>query len=100
MELSPRARTELRALANGHDVSARVATRARIVLWAAEPGSRDRAVLVGLDEATGEQIASLLDRVNSDGTALVIVTHDAALAGRARRVLTMRDGRMERESAR
>jgi putative ABC transport system ATP-binding protein len=53
-----------------------------------------------LDEATGEQIASLLDRVNSDGTALVIVTHDAALAGRARRVLTMRDGRMERESAR
>ena len=37
-----------------------------------------------LDEATGEQIAALLDRVNADGTALVIVTHDQALAGRAR----------------
>ena len=45
-----------------------------------------------LDEATGAQIAALLDRVNADGTALVIVTHDAALASRARRVLMMRDG--------
>jgi putative ABC transport system ATP-binding protein len=53
-----------------------------------------------LDEATGAQIASLLDRVNADGTALVIVTHDQTLAGRARRVLTMRDGRVEREAAR
>ena len=51
-----------------------------------------------LDEATGAQIAALLDRVNADGTALVIVTHDQALAGRARRVLAMRDGRIERES--
>ena len=33
-----------------------------------------------LDEATGRQIAALLDRVNHDGTALVIVTHDADLA--------------------
>lgn len=53
-----------------------------------------------LDQATGEQIASLLDRVNADGTALVIVTHDPALAERSRRVLTMRDGRIEREDAR
>ena len=50
-----------------------------------------------LDEATGQQVAALLDRVNADGTALVIVTHDAALANRARRVLMMRDGRIERE---
>ena len=52
-----------------------------------------------LDQATGEQVASLLDRVNADGTALVIVTHDPDLAGRARRVLTMRDGRIDREVA-
>ncbi len=50
-----------------------------------------------LDQATGEHVASLLDRVNADGTALVIVTHDPDLAGRARRVLTMRDGRIDRE---
>ena len=53
-----------------------------------------------LDEATGAQIASLLDRVNADGTALVIVTHDPTLADRSARVLMMRDGRIEREAAR
>jgi len=53
-----------------------------------------------LDEATGEQIAMLLDRVNADGTALVVATHDATLAGRARRELTMRDGHVERETSR
>jgi putative ABC transport system ATP-binding protein len=51
-----------------------------------------------LDAATGDQIAALLDRVNADGTALVIVTHDPGLAARARRVLTMRDGQIESES--
>ena len=53
-----------------------------------------------LDEATGAQIALLLDRVNADGTALVIVTHDSTLADRAARVLMMRDGRIEREATR
>jgi putative ABC transport system ATP-binding protein len=53
-----------------------------------------------LDQATGEHIAALLDRVNADGTAMVIVTHDHALASRAQRVLTMRDGRVESETTR
>lgn len=53
-----------------------------------------------LDEATGAQIAALLDRVNQGGTALVIVTHDPGLADRAARVLTMRDGQIESERAR
>ena len=53
-----------------------------------------------LDEATGAQIAALLDRVNDDGTALVIVTHDHTLADRAARVLMMRDGRVEQETQR
>jgi putative ABC transport system ATP-binding protein len=53
-----------------------------------------------LDQATGQHVAELLDRVNGDGTAMVIVTHDHALAARARRVLTMRDGRVESEATR
>jgi ABC-type lipoprotein export system ATPase subunit len=69
-----------------------IANRPRLLL-ADEPTGE-------LDAATGEQIASLLDRVNADGTALVIVTHDPALADRARRVLTMRDGRIEGEATR
>jgi len=52
-----------------------------------------------LDRTTGEQIASLLDRVNADGTALVIVTHDPALAERSTRILSMRDGRIDGEAA-
>jgi putative ABC transport system ATP-binding protein len=47
-----------------------------------------------LDEASGAQIADLLDRVNADGTTLVVVTHNAALAARAGRRLTMRSGRL------
>jgi putative ABC transport system ATP-binding protein len=53
-----------------------------------------------LDSATGDQIAALLDRVNADGTALVIVTHDAGLAARATRVLTMADGKVASEVTR
>jgi len=53
-----------------------------------------------LDESTGAQIASLLGRVNQEGTALVIVTHDPALADRAGRVLMMRDGQIESERVR
>ena len=49
-----------------------------------------------LDEATGEQIADLLDRVHADGTAIVVVTHTASLAGRASQQLEMRDGHVER----
>ena len=50
-----------------------------------------------LDRTNGEHIAALLDRVQADGTAVVVVTHDAALAERAGRRLLMRDGRIERE---
>jgi putative ABC transport system ATP-binding protein len=50
-----------------------------------------------LDRATGAQIAELFDQVNKDGTAIVIVTHDQAIAERAGRTLMMRDGRIERE---
>jgi putative ABC transport system ATP-binding protein len=48
-----------------------------------------------LDRATGEQIASLLDRVHADGTAVVIVTHDPEIGARAKRTLLMRDGRID-----
>ncbi len=47
-----------------------------------------------LDEATGNQIASLLERLNADGTAIVLVTHNPELASRAHRPLHMRDGRL------
>ena len=53
-----------------------------------------------LDQATGEQIISLLDRLNSDGTSVVVVTHDPAVASRAHRLITMRDGQIVEDSTR
>lgn len=50
-----------------------------------------------LDRSNGEHIAELLDRVQADGTTVVVVTHDSALAERAARRLIMRDGQIERE---
>jgi putative ABC transport system ATP-binding protein len=48
-----------------------------------------------LDQATGQQIVSLFERVHADGTTVVVVTHDPAIAARSPRVLWMRDGRLD-----
>jgi putative ABC transport system ATP-binding protein len=45
-----------------------------------------------LDAATSAQMIALFRRLNTDGTTLVIVTHDEQLAAAARRVVHMRDG--------
>jgi len=45
-----------------------------------------------LDEATGEQVAGVFDRVHADGTAILLVTHNPALAARASRRLAMASG--------
>lgn len=46
-----------------------------------------------LDSRTGEQVIELLLELNRQhGTTLVVVTHDPALAGRADRIVELRDG--------
>jgi putative ABC transport system ATP-binding protein len=45
-----------------------------------------------LDEDTGYHVAELFDRVNRDGTAIVLVTHYTPLAARATTHLAMRSG--------
>jgi len=45
-----------------------------------------------LDDETGEQVAALFDRVNRDGTAIVLVTHNDPLAARASVRLVMKSG--------
>ena len=52
-----------------------------------------------LDQATGQGIAELFDRLHADGTAVVVVTHDPAIAARAQRILRMRDGQIENGGA-
>ena len=49
-----------------------------------------------LDEATGAQIVDLLFALKRDrGATLVLVTHDAGLAGRCDRTVRLRSGRVE-----
>ncbi len=46
-----------------------------------------------LDTATGEEIMALLEQLHADhGTALVVITHEAEVAERARRRIELRDG--------
>jgi putative ABC transport system ATP-binding protein len=47
-----------------------------------------------LDARTGTEIISLFQRLNNDGTTLLVVTHDEDLASAARRKVHMRDGRV------
>jgi putative ABC transport system ATP-binding protein len=53
-----------------------------------------------LDQSTGDQIVSLLDRLHADGTAVVVVTHDQAVASRAHRLIRMRDGSIVEDARR
>jgi putative ABC transport system ATP-binding protein len=45
-----------------------------------------------LDRRTGDEIIALFQRLNADGTTLVIVTHDMRVADRAGRRVEMADG--------
>jgi putative ABC transport system ATP-binding protein len=45
-----------------------------------------------LDSVTAEEMFELLARLNGEGKTVLYVTHDRELAGRASRVVTIRDG--------
>jgi putative ABC transport system ATP-binding protein len=47
-----------------------------------------------LDSVTGETVLELLESLNADGVAVVLVTHDRDVAARAGRQIVMRDGRI------
>ncbi len=65
---------------------ARAFANAPRILFADEPTGN-------LDGATGERIVELLESLNRDeGSTIVLVTHDAVIAARARRTIRLRDG--------
>jgi putative ABC transport system ATP-binding protein len=45
-----------------------------------------------LDQATSDQVMELFEELNADGMAVVLITHDADVAARARRVIRIVDG--------
>jgi putative ABC transport system ATP-binding protein len=48
-----------------------------------------------LDARTGGEIMELLSRLNGEGRAVVVVTHNDGVAASARRTVRMRDGRID-----
>jgi len=46
-----------------------------------------------LDRASGKDVIDILERLNSNGITLIVVTHDPEIGGRAGRQLKMVDGR-------
>ncbi|WP_341940658.1 ABC transporter ATP-binding protein [Microbacterium sp. LWH10-1.2] len=57
------------------------------VLFADEPTG-------ALDSTTGERILELLTSISEAGTAVVIITHDAHIAARTQRQVSIHDGRI------
>ena len=64
---------------------ARALANAPAVLFADEPTGN-------LDSKTGMEIITLFGQLNTEGTTLIVVTHDTRVAQHARRVLILADG--------
>ena len=47
-----------------------------------------------LDSTSGEQVMQQLDEVAAAGHTVILITHDPAVAARARRIISMADGRI------
>ena len=53
-----------------------------------------------LDQATGKEVLNLLEHLVEQGVALIMVTHDPAIGGRAARQIHMVDGQIINETGR
>ena len=88
LELSHRARHLSHQLSGGEmqrvSIGRALVNEPRIIM-ADEPTGN-------LDSATSEKIFALFKRLNTGGLSLIVVTHNMELAGRADRVIKLRDG--------
>jgi putative ABC transport system ATP-binding protein len=53
-----------------------------------------------LDSKTGFEIMALFERLHSGGNTIILVTHEADIAAHAHRVISIRDGQVEKDVAR
>lgn len=50
-----------------------------------------------LDSKTGHAVLELFDELVADGRTIILVTHDPSVAHRCQRVITLHDGRVQRD---
>ncbi len=50
-----------------------------------------------LDTKSGNEIMNIFDKLNKNGKTIIVVTHDPEIAKRAKRIIYLRDGKVERE---
>jgi len=50
-----------------------------------------------LDSKTSIEIMTLFEKLHEDGNTIILVTHEPEIAERAHRVITIRDGRIEKD---
>ncbi len=50
-----------------------------------------------LDSATGEEIMALFARLHAGGNTIILVTHEPDIAAHARRIIRVRDGKIEKD---
>lgn len=53
-----------------------------------------------LDSATTEEILNLLCKLNEDGKTIILVTHEEEVAARAKRIVRLRDGKVQSDERR
>lgn len=56
-----------------------------VIVWTDEPTGN-------LDSETADAVMDLMAQLNAKGLTIMMITHDQTLAGRAERLLTMKDG--------
>ena len=47
-----------------------------------------------LDSKTGEEVMSILKKLNDEGTTVILITHDADIASHANRIIKIHDGKV------
>ncbi|QQS34432.1 MAG: ABC transporter ATP-binding protein [Acidobacteriota bacterium] len=50
-----------------------------------------------LDTKTSQEIMRLFERLHDDGNTIILVTHEQEIAERAHRIITIRDGKIEKD---
>ena len=51
-----------------------------------------------LDSRSGEEVLALLTTLHAQGRTIILITHDAAVAAHAQRIIQIKDGRIVEDS--